>query len=134
MTRLVGTDGVIELGWDDVKVKRHKVESQPTYGGWDSFDTFSSSQQKEFEKWFAAKFPKQSPVIEDPAEMVYKAPEDYDAHFDHHANFIRCIREGEIPVEDAEFGLRAAAPSLAANVSYFENKIVKWDPVRMTVF
>jgi hypothetical protein len=34
-------------------------------------------------------------------------------------------------VEDATFGFRAAAPALACNASYFEKKIINWDPVNM---
>jgi hypothetical protein len=34
-------------------------------------------------------------------------------------------------VEDAVFGLRAAAPAVLANTSYFERRPVKWDPVAM---
>jgi len=32
-----------------------------------------------------------------------------------------------------EFGFRAAAPTLACNDSYFQKKIIKWDPVNMKV-
>jgi hypothetical protein len=34
-------------------------------------------------------------------------------------------------VEDAAFGFRAAAPALACNESYFQKKIIQWDPVNM---
>lgn len=132
-TRLVGTDGIIELRGDSVLVKRHKMENLPGYGGWDSFDTFSSAQQKEYEAWYKAKFPAEAPQIQEPAEQVYTVPEGFDDHFEHHFNFYDCIRNGKTPVEDAVFGMRAAAPSLAANLSYFEQKVVKWDPVNMVM-
>lgn len=132
-TRLVGSDGIIELGWGAVTVRRHKVNTIPTYGGWDSFDTFSSAQQKEFVEWYSKKYPPLPPEIEEPAELVYKAPENYSDDYEHHYNFYDCMRTGKTPVEDAVFGLRAAAPSLAANLSLFDQKVVKWDPVGMSL-
>ncbi|WP_431211621.1 hypothetical protein ACQ86N_38325 [Puia sp. P3] len=36
-------------------------------------------------------------------------------------------------MEDAVFGFRAAAPCLLANQSYFEKKIIHWDPVGMRI-
>jgi hypothetical protein len=35
--------------------------------------------------------------------------------------------------EDSVVGFRAAAPSLACNKSYFERKIVHWDPRAMQI-
>ncbi len=120
-------------GGGSVVVTRHKLENIPSYGGWDSYDTFSSAQQKEFEAWYKAKYPSLPPTIQEPAEQVYTVPDGYDDHYDHHFNFYDYIRNGNTPVEDAVFGMRAAAPSLAANLSYFEDKVVKWDPVAMVL-
>ncbi len=131
MTRLVGTDGVIEIGGGQVVLRRSKVPTQPGYGGWDTFETFTAAQQKEYEKWYKKEFPTPSHQIEEPAEAVFKTPDGYDEHFDHHANFINCIRENRTPIEDAVFGMRAAAPSLAANLSFYEKKVVKWDGAKM---
>jgi predicted dehydrogenase len=130
-TRLVGSDGVIELGWDGVTLRKHKVDKIPSYIGWDSYETFSTAQQKEFAVWHKKQYPALPPEIVEPAELVFKTPEGYDDHFDHHFNFYESMRTGKAPVEDAVFGLRAAAPSLAANLSLFEQKVVKWDPVGM---
>jgi hypothetical protein len=41
------------------------------------------------------------------------------------------MRTGKPVIEDAVFGFRAAAPCLAANESYFQKKIIHWDPVNM---
>ena len=57
----------------------------------------------------------------------------YDAHREHHRAFYEAIRAKKKPVEDAVFGFRAAGPALLANVSYFEKRIVLWDPVAMAV-
>jgi hypothetical protein len=35
-------------------------------------------------------------------------------------------------LEDPAFGLRAAAPAVASNVSYFEQRVYDWDPATMT--
>jgi hypothetical protein len=66
--------------------------------------------------------------------MVYKAPEGYTGnsmHYDHLANWFDAIRGNGETVEGPVFGLRAAGPALASNISYFEKRIVKWDPENM---
>jgi hypothetical protein len=127
LLRLVGTDGIITLGYDGIKVRRNKTAKAPGYGGWDSFDTFSCAQQKEYEKWYKEKFPKEKPSIIEP-DLEYKAPKGYDQNIDHHQNFYAGIREGKSIKEDALFGLRAAGPALATNKSIFEKRIINWDP------
>jgi hypothetical protein len=41
------------------------------------------------------------------------------------------VRNRKQPVEDAVFGFRAAAPSLLANMSYFDGRPYLWDPQGM---
>lgn len=125
--RLVGTEGVMTLGWDEVSVKRHPGSDVPGYGGWDSFDTFSLAQQEAYKKWYAAHYSTPKPAMSEP-ERVYRAPENYNADFDHHVNFYASIREKAPLIEDAWFSMRAAGPALASNKSYFDKKIIRWDP------
>jgi predicted dehydrogenase len=132
LLRLVGTDGVMTLGGSNVKVERHKTPKYPGYGGWDSFDTFTKAQQAEYEKWYVANHPPETPEMLQP-EVEYQAPEGYNADVDHHLSFYRGIRENTPIVEDALFSMRAAGPALAANKSVFEKKIVSWDPVTAVV-
>ena len=67
-----------------------------------------------------------------PAEMRYVVEDGYrGAHVDHFFNFFEGVRNGTAVAEDAVFGLRAAAPALACNDSYFEDRIVRWDPEEM---
>jgi predicted dehydrogenase len=127
LLRLVGTDGTITIGWRSVKVQRNKTPKAPGYGGWDSFNTFTVAQQKEYEQWYKEHYPKEKPVMNEP-EVEYKTPEGYDANVDHHLNFYAGIREGKAIKEDALFSMRAAGPALATNKSYFEKKIINWDP------
>ena len=58
----------------------------------------------------------------------FQAPESYSANLDHHLNFYAGIREGKAIKEDALFGMRAAGPAFLANKSYYEKKVVNWDP------
>ena len=51
--------------------------------------------------------------------------------WDHFVNFFDGVRDGTSVTEDAVFGLRAAAPALACNDSYFGDRIVRWDPEEM---
>lgn len=124
--RLIGTDGVIDMGWGSVKVVQNKLSKQPSYGGWDSFDTFSSAQQAEYEKWFKGKYQPEPKAKQ--ADIEFKAPEGYSANIDHHQNFYNGVREGKKVVEDALFGMQAAGPALASNKSLFEKKIIGWNP------
>ena len=66
-------------------------------------------------------------------DITYRAPEGYNALQDHFANFMDSVRNNKPVVEDALFGFRAAAPALACNDSYFENKIIRWDAENMKI-
>lgn len=125
--RLIGSEGIITMGWGSVKVEINKMDKAPGFGGWDSFGTFTTAQQKEYENWYKAQYPAEKPAMVNPG-MEFKAPEGYDANLDHHLSFYNGIREGKPIKEDALFGMRAAGPALAANKSYFEKKIINWDP------
>lgn len=124
--RLIGSDGVITMGWGQVKVERNKMPKHPGYGGWDSFSTFTEAQQKEYEAWYKANHPAEKPEMLQPA-AEYKAPENYNSNLDHHLAFYNGIRDKKPIVEDAIFSMRAAGPALASNKSYFEKKIIHWD-------
>lgn len=119
--RLVGNEGAMDVTWEEVVLRRNKSTS-PT-------DVFLQAKADEM----AAAMEERKQMLP-PAESVYVAEEGYKgAHFDHWMNFFTSLREGTRPTEDAVFGLRAAAPALACNDSYFEEKIVRWDPEAMEV-
>ncbi len=65
--------------------------------------------------------------------LQFTSPQGYNAHHEHVKNFLDAIRNGTEVVEDATFGLRAAGAALASNMSYFEKKVVLWDPENMKV-
>lgn len=119
--RLVGSKGAMDIEWTRVVLRRNKLEG--------ATDVFAQSKSDEMESFHG-----QRKQMLPPAESVYLAEDGYwGAHYDHHLNFLTAVRNGTSVVEDAAFGLRAAAPALACNNSYFEDRIVKWDPEKMKV-
>lgn len=119
--RLVGSEGAMDVTWTEVILRRNKL-SGPT-------DVFSQAKSSEMEEMIT-----QRKQMLPPAESVYVAEQGYKgAHFDHFMNFFDGVRNGTPVAEDATFGLRAAAPALACNNSYFDERIMKWDPEEMKV-
>jgi len=131
MLRLVGSEGVMTIGWGGITLEGNKLPEAPGYGGWDTFDTYSEQTRKDYEKWYATTYPPKAPMVQAPKKLEYTLPEGYSSHLDHHTNFFEGIRNNKPIVEDASFGLRAAGPALAANVSLFEKRIVDWNPKKM---
>ncbi len=130
-TRLIGTDGMIEMEGNSFRVKHQKLPQAPGYGGWDSLDTFSQEEQKAYVAWYDRKYPPDTRSVLQPKDIVYSAPDGYDEHVEHLANFFESVRTGKSVVEDALFGFRAAAPAVASNMSYFEKRPIHWDPELM---
>ncbi len=119
--RLVGNEGAMDVTWDEVILRRNKV-SGPT-------DVFTQMKGDEMEGVQARR-----KEMLPPAESVWIAEQGYlGAHFDHFTHFFEGVRNGTPVLEDAVFGLRAAAPALACNNSYFEERIMRWDPEEMRI-
>jgi hypothetical protein len=57
-----------------------------------------------------------------------RRPPGYDDRLDHFRGFFASVRSRRPVVEDALFGLRAAAPALLCNLSYARTRPVGWDP------
>ncbi len=131
--QLIGSEGMMTIGWNSIRIQKSKVSTVPSFGGWDSFSTFSEAQQKDFEKWFKEHYPAPKPEMNEPRQLEYTEPEGYDAHVDHWAFFVDAIHNRTKLIEDTSFGLRAAGPSLAANMSLEQKKIIHWDPTEMKI-
>ena len=129
--QLVGSEGVITVHGNNLIVKHSILPEAPSLGGYDSVFTFSEKMQKELQEEYNAKWTEAQKKRPLKMDVEFKAPEGYSDHLDHFANFFDSIRLGTPVVEDAEFGFRAAAPALACNQSYFEDKIVRWNPETM---
>lgn len=119
--RLVGSEGAMDVTWTEVVLRRNKAVADD-----DVFLEMKADEMAQALDQRAAMLP--------PAESVYVAESSYrGAHFDHFMNFFNGVRTGAPVEQDAVFGLRAAAPALACNDSYFDDRIVRWDPVAMEV-
>jgi hypothetical protein len=66
-------------------------------------------------------------------ETNYEPPKGYDDRLDHMIVFFNGIRTGSKIIEDASFGLRAAAPSIACNLSTERKAPILWDPEKMVL-
>jgi predicted dehydrogenase len=131
-TRMIGSEGVIDIS-DDMgfTIHKRKMPVAPGYGGWDSFDTYPKAMQQAIVDDYNKKYSdtdKQFPKTE---TVSFQSPDGYNSSNDHFANFFDSMRNGKPVVEDAEFGFRAAAPALACNESYFQNKVIHWDAENM---
>lgn len=131
--RFIGDEGVMDYGWDSLKIQHNIMSKAPGIGGWDSLATYPEAMQKELlDKYNAAyseadrKRPQKQPI-------EYVSPGSHNANLEHWKNFLDGIRMNRQVIEDPEVGFRAAAPSLACNESYFKKKIINWDPVKMKV-
>ena len=131
MTRFVGSEGVIEVMDNEVRVTHHYMPEAPGFDGYDSVFTFSKAMQDEMRKDYAAKWTADQRKAKTKDDIVFKAPQGYDDSVDHFTHFFDGIRAGKVIVEDATFGFRAAAPALSCNESHFRKKIVQWDPIGM---
>ncbi|MDB5007805.1 MAG: oxidoreductase [Mucilaginibacter sp.] len=131
-TKIIGSEGVLFMDDDQgFTISKNKMPVAPGIGGWDSLSTFPEAMQKKLMDNYNAKYTaadRQSPSL---PGVTYHSPEGYNSSNDHFANFMDAIRTGKPVVEDAIFGFRAAAPCLACNDSYFQNKVIHWDPVNM---
>ena len=131
LTRFVGSEGTIEVHGNDITVKHSLMPEAPGFGGYDSVFTFPKSLQTEMQKEYDAKWTDAQKKKLTKDDIVFKAPQGYSDHLDHFTNFFDSVRMGKPVVEDATFGFRAAAPALSCNESFFQKKIIKWDPVNM---
>jgi len=133
--QLVGDEGMMSLEGPGIKLSRSAKTDDEGFER-SLLQTFAEAEQ---EQWLARFEEERAAALAEPQTTTlsgtseYLPPRDYDSHLDHFRIFFRAVRGGEPVVEDAAYGLRAAAPALIANVAYLENRIVEWDPEAMTL-
>lgn len=131
VTRFFGSEGIIEMGDNGFVITKSIMSKAPGIGGWDALDTYPKAMQEELIKRYNQKYSADDQKRPEKPGTKYSAPEGYDEHVEHFANFFEGVRTGKPVVEDPVFGFRACAPCLASNDSYFQKKIISWDPVNM---
>ncbi|MBO0936509.1 Gfo/Idh/MocA family oxidoreductase [Fibrella sp. HMF5335] len=133
VTRIIGNEGQIEFSEDNLILTKKKLPVAPGYGGYDSYFTFTEPVKQQFKEQYDAQYPQETRTAEPVKEVRFDAPKNEDAHTAHFTDFFKNVRLGsQGTIEDPVFGFRAAAPVLACNESYFDQKVVEWDPVTMT--
>ncbi|PWN06345.1 Gfo/Idh/MocA family protein [Rhodohalobacter mucosus] len=125
--KLVGSDGVIEIGWNTVTLRKWREPDAPGM----SIGDFDASTREEFQEYYAERYPETRAKIIEPNEFVYRAPDGYNDRYDHFVNWMSAIRDGASVVQDSTFGLRAAGPALLTSVSLREKRSIDWDPTAM---
>lgn len=131
--KLVGEEGTIEIKGNSLTVHHSILPKAPGIGGYDAVFTYPKAMQEKLMTAYNQQYSdadKKRPTKED---FDYKAPQGYSDHLDHLTNFFDSVRTGKPVVENPVFGFRAAAPALACNDSYFEKKIIEWDPESMKI-
>lgn len=131
MVRFTGEEGTMDVRGDSLKIHHSILPKAPGIGGWDALTTYPKAMQETLMQQYNQKWSADDKRRPQKADVDYKAPADFDEHLQHHTNFFDSVRTGKPVVEDAAFGFRAAAPCLACNDSYFEQKIIHWDPEKM---
>lgn len=131
VTRFVGEEGVMEIRGGGLSVKHSILPKAPGFGGYDAVFTYPKSMQESLKTSYDQKWPEEDRKRPAKPDIDFRVPQGYSDHLDHFTNFFDGIRSGKLVVEDAAFGFRAAAPSLACNESYFSKKIVNWDAENM---
>jgi len=131
VTRYVGSEGAINFNWTSFTLTKSKMPEAPGYGGWDTFDTYPEKMQKEIAEQYNKRWTTEQQAAPTGKPISFNTPEGYDDRLDHFINFFESIRNKKPVVEDAVFGYRAADPCIACNDSYFNKKIIYWDPVNL---
>ena len=131
--KFIGDEGTLQVNDNGFTFHHSKMSKAPGIGGWDALTTYPKSMQESLMAQYNQKYTAEDQKRQSKPDIIFKTPDGYDDHLDHHTNFFESIRSGKPVKEDAVFGFRAAAPCLACNESYFQKKIINWDAEHMKI-
>jgi predicted dehydrogenase len=128
--RFVGTDGILNLSVGNALVlSKQPRNTDPGH----TANTFSKETARQIVEEYRTKHGQRDREMRSTVEERFPLPRGYSEQVEHHRVFFDAVRSRKPVVEDATFGLRAAGPALLSNVSYFEGRIIEWDPVSMRI-
>ncbi|HSU29760.1 MAG TPA: Gfo/Idh/MocA family oxidoreductase [Bryobacteraceae bacterium] len=125
--KFIGSDGVMSTGYSDLILDKTPRKDEFDY----TIDSFADKVQQELIAEWKEKHPEPNAQTARPSSVETYNFKGIDAQLQHHENFYNSIRDGRPSVEDATFGLRAAGPALLTNGSYFQKKVMTWNPETM---
>jgi predicted dehydrogenase len=129
--RFIGTEGILNLSvGNSLTISKRPRELDPGT----TAATFSKEISDRILAEHRAKYPQPTPTPDNLAVFgseTIPLPKGYSEQVAHHQTFLNAVRNKTPVTENPTFGLRAAGPALMSNVSYFERRIVAWDPVGM---
>ena len=129
--RFVGSEGVMWASMSEVRIAKQPRESEPGF----TINEFASDVRKKFMEDYRKQYPLKDltpETLRSNDQMRYAPPSSYNAHLEHHRNFINAVRTRKPFFEDGVFGFRTAGPALLTGVSYEEKKVCGWDPQTLT--
>jgi predicted dehydrogenase len=131
--RFIGTEGILNLsvGNSVVLSKQPRAVNPGTTAG-----TFAKAMAEKTLEENRRKYPQgdtSADSIRPQTEETFMLPPGYSEQVAHHQNFYNAVRSRKAVMEDAVFGLRAAGPALLSNISYFEKRMIEWDPINMRI-
>lgn len=127
--RLVGSEGEMVLAGGTIILRQSKLPERPGM----SIGDFGEKVRMEYEEYYNKKYPEPNDKIIEPSEFEYRTPEGFNSRYEHFLNFYDAIRNGTKLLQDGTFGMRAAAPALACNLSHEKGEIIHWDPESMAI-
>lgn len=129
--QFTGSEGVMTIG-NGVTLSKLPPEADPGT----SAGNFDEATRKLIQAEHDQRYPyraQTSATMKPLEDEHWLPPRGYSDHLDHHLNFFSAVRSRQPVVEDATFGLRAAAPALLSNESYYSAKTIGWDPAALEV-
>ena len=70
-TRIFGSEGVIDMGWNGFTIRHSKMPQAPGYGGWDAYETYPESMQKEIASRYDQQYSKEQRTVTQAKDIVY---------------------------------------------------------------